>query len=208
MIYLFILMSYLIGSIPCGLLLAAGSGIDIREQGSGNIGATNVSRLMGKRLGILTLLGDMAKAAIPMLLAAWLWKKLQLQVDKELLVVLCGGAAFLGHLFPLYLNFQGGKGVATALGVFIVLQPIAILFCLAVFVLVVYLSGFVSAGSLTVGLIMPLVIMLLDGPDLHILLACFIGLGIWMKHLDNIRRLLKGEEKSWKKKEGQEIEVQ
>lgn len=200
MIYLLVIISYLIGSIPCGLVLAAGTGVDIRKQGSGNIGATNVTRLIGKRLGALTLLGDLLKAVVPMLLASWLWTELQLPGDSDLVMVLCGAAVFVGHLFPLYLRFRGGKGVATAMGVFLVLQPLAVLACFVVFVVVVYLSGFVSAGSLAAGLIVPVFVLSLGGPQSHVLLAVFIGLGIWAKHLDNIRRLVKGEEKSWRQK--------
>ena len=119
-------------------------------------------------------------------------------------VSLCGGAAFIGHLFPLYLNFRGGKGVATALGVFIVLEPLAVLISLFLFMAVVYFSGFVSAGSLLVSALLTLWIWLLGGSPYHVFLAFFIGVLIWFKHADNIRRLLAGAEKSWKKKQDKE----
>ena len=203
MVYLFIIISYLIGSIPTGLVLArVTGGEDIRKSGSGNIGATNVTRLLGKKLGVLTLLGDVLKAVVPMLAAHWFYVKSGAAVspkDMDMAVSLCGGAAFLGHLFPIYLNFRGGKGVATALGVFIVLEPLAVLISLFLFVAVVYFSGFVSVGSLLVSALLTVWIWLLGGSPNHVFLAFFIGVLIWYKHADNIRRLLEGTEKSWKK---------
>jgi glycerol-3-phosphate acyltransferase PlsY len=203
MVYLFIIISYLIGSIPTGLVLALlTGGEDIRKSGSGNIGATNVTRLLGKKLGVLTLLGDVLKAVVPMLAAHWFYVKSGAAVspkDIDMTVSICGGAAFLGHLFPIYLNFRGGKGVATALGVFIVLEPMAILISLFLFIAVVYFSGFVSVGSLLVSALLTVWIWLLGGSPNHVFLAFFIGVLIWYKHADNIRRLLEGTEKSWKK---------
>jgi glycerol-3-phosphate acyltransferase PlsY len=204
MVYLFIIISYLIGSIPTGLVLAKlTGGEDIRKSGSKNIGATNVTRLLGKKLGVLTLLGDVLKAVVPMLAAHWYFVRSGTSVSQDELdmaVSLCGGAAFVGHLFPLYLNFRGGKGVATALGVFIVLEPLAVLASLFVFVAVVYFSGFVSAGSLLVSALLTLWVWLLGGSPHHVFLAFFIGVLIWFKHAENIRHLLEGTEKSCKKK--------
>ena len=205
MIYLFIIISYLIGSIPTGLVLAKVTRKeDIRRSGSGNIGATNVTRLLGKKLGVITLLGDVLKAVLPMLAAHWYFVKSGRPVspdEVDAVVSLCGGAAFLGHLFPIYLNFRGGKGVATALGVFLVLEPLAVLISIFLFLAVVYFSGFVSAGSLMVSALMTVWIWLLGGSPNHVFLAFFIGVLIWFKHAENIRRLLEGAEKSWKKKD-------
>jgi len=208
MVYLFIIISYLIGSIPTGLVLAkVTGGEDIRKSGSGNIGATNVTRLLGKKMGVLTLLGDVFKAVVPMLAAHWYLVQSGISVAPDQLdmaVSLCGGAAFLGHIFPLYLNFRGGKGVATALGVFIVLEPLAVLVSLFLFIAVVYFSGFVSAGSLLVSALLTLWIWLLGGSSYHVFLAFFIGVLIWFKHGENISRLLAGTEKGWKKKKDKE----
>lgn len=205
MLTLFIIISYLVGSIPTGLLVAkATGGGDIRKAGSGNIGATNVTRLLGKKLGLMTLLGDVLKAAIPMLAVSWYFVHTGISLsaqELDLAVSLCGGAAFLGHIFPVYLKFKGGKGVATALGVFIVLEPVAVLISLFLFIGVVYFSGFVSVGSLIVSALMTLWIWLLGGSPYHVFLAFFIAVLIWMKHMDNIKRLLEGTEKSWKKKD-------
>jgi len=202
MIYLFVIISYLVGSVPTGLILSRATGVDIRKSGSGNIGATNVTRLLGKKLGALTLLGDVLKAVIPMLGAYWYLVHSGIAISAEELdiaVTLCGGAAFLGHLFPLYLKFKGGKGVATALGVFIVLEPLAVLISLCIFFAAVIISGFVAVGSLVVSALMTLWIWLLGGTPNHIFLAFFIAVLIWIKHLENISRLLAGTEKSWKK---------
>lgn len=198
--YLLIIVSYLVGSIPFGLLLSKSVGVDVRRAGSGNIGATNVARLLGRKLGAVTLLADMAKGLLPMVVASLLFTRTGLSGDRALWVVFCGGAAFLGHLFPLYLKFKGGKGVATALGVFLYLSPLAVVFNLVVFIAVVYGSGYVSVGSLVVAALMPLLIWFLDGSTVNICLAAFVGLFIWLRHRDNLERLLNHQEKSWKNK--------
>ncbi len=191
-----IVVSYLLGAVPFGLLLSRRSGIDIRSQGSKNIGATNVTRLLGKKLGALTLILDVLKGYAPMFLAALL---VQADPRRDLIIALCGAASVLGHMFPVYLRFKGGKGVATALGAFLYLAPLAVLFCLLVFVAVVWLSGFVSLGSLLGSASMLLWLVLLGVPGWKLWLAGFIVLMIWIKHYQNIERLLKGSEKSWKK---------
>jgi len=186
-----IIISYLLGSIPFGLLFGKLAGVDVRKSGSGNIGATNVNRLLGKKLGIATLICDTGKGFLAMLAAAML-------DAPENTVLLCGLAAFLGHLFPLYLGFTGGKGVATALGVFLFLDPAACGIAVAVFVLLVWMSDFVSVGSLGAAAAMPLVLFVMNAPAERIYLALAVAVLIWIKHHQNIGRLLKGEEKSWK----------
>ena len=189
-----ILIAYLVGSIPFGLVLSRGSGIDIRTQGSGNIGATNVARLLGKKLGALTLLCDIAKGFLPVCLAAPI-------LGQGPALGLVGAATVLGHMFPIYLRFRGGKGVATAFGLFLYLTPWAVAVALLVFLAVVRLSGFVSAGSLAAAVVLPIVIGLSGGAAWLIALALFVAAMIWIKHRANIRRLLDGTEKSWKKDE-------
>lgn len=209
MLFLFVAISYLIGSIPTGLLLSRATGVDIRKSGSGNIGATNVTRLLGKKLGVFTLLGDVLKAVVPMLAVHWYYVRFGITAepqDLDLAVSLCGGGAFLGHMYSVYLKFRGGKGVATALGVFLVLEPIAALISLLLFVGVVYFSGYVAVGSLVVSAMMTLWVWLLKGSPNHVFLAFFIGVLIWLKHADNIRRLFEGTEtnwREWKKKKEQ-----
>lgn len=191
--YLFIFLSYLVGSIPFGLILGKAAGIDVRQNGSGNIGATNVSRLVGKKIGAFTLLLDAGKGLLPMLATSGLG------ADQNT-VLLCGVAAFVGHLYPVYLKFRGGKGVATALGVFLYLDPFSVLICAVAFVAVVALSGYVSVGSLTAAALMPVLILVFRGPGNVVWCALVVALLIWVKHRANIGRLLKREEKSWKKK--------
>lgn len=194
---LFILASYLVGAIPFGVLLSRSSGIDIRTEGSRNIGATNVTRLLGKKLGMLTLLADVAKGYFPMFIVARL---LPDSPEKMTIIALCGAATVLGHMFPVYLGFKGGKGVATGLGVFLFLAPKAVLLCLLVFGAAVGLSGFVSLGSLLGSLAVIPGLWLLHEPAWKIVLASFVVLLIWFKHSQNITRLLRGTEKNWKKK--------
>jgi len=193
-----ILAAYLLGAVPFGLLLSRGSGIDIRTQGSKNIGATNVARLLGKKKGFLTLALDIFKGYAPMFLAALLVREAP---RPELIIALCGAATVLGHMFPVYLRFKGGKGVATALGAFLYLAPLAVLGCLSVFLLTVRLSGFVSLGSLLGSASILLWLVLLAADPWKLWLAAFIVLMIWIKHYQNIGRLLGGTEKSWKKKD-------
>ena len=119
--------AYLVGAIPFGLILSIGSGVDIRSQGSKNIGATNVGRLLGKKLGILTLVADIAKGFLPMFVVAYFLPETP---QKNIIIALCGAATVLGHMFPVYLGFKGGKGVATALGIFLYLAPAGVL-CLS-----------------------------------------------------------------------------
>lgn len=192
-----IVASYLIGAVPFGLLLSRSSGIDIRTQGSCNIGATNVARLLGKKMGILTLLLDVAKGFFPMFVTALI---IGHGPGRNLLIALSGAATVLGHMYPVYLGFKGGKGVATGLGVFLYLAPLSVLFSLLLFIVAVALSGFVSLGSLLASAAIPLWLFLLGEATWKILLSIFIGCMIWFKHVPNIKRLLAGTEKSWKKR--------
>lgn len=192
----FILLSYLIGAVPFGLLLSRGKGINIREHGSKNIGATNVSRLLGKKLGFLTFLFDCAKGYFPMLLAAIL---LEESGDRQTVVALCGAAAVVGHMFPVYLGFKGGKGVATGLGVFLYLAPKTVMLSLVIFIGTVAVTGFVSLASLLASAMVLPCLYFFSEPIWKLLLAGFIVFMIWIKHHENIGRLLKGTEKSFKK---------
>ena len=192
-------LAYLAGSIPFGLLLSLQQGVDVRKSGSRNIGATNVARLMGKKLGVATLLADMAKGYVPMLVAGLVIEPSS--TNYNLIVALCGATAVIGHMFPLYLGFKGGKGVATALGIFLYLAPLSVVFCVAVFIGSVYLSGFVSLGSLLGALTIVPVLYFFGEPSWKLYLAIFVTVMIWIKHHENIRRLLNNTEKSWKKKD-------
>jgi len=196
MAILLLVGSYLLGAVPFGLVVGKIAGIDVRQHGSKNIGATNVSRLLGKRLGVITLILDVLKGFLPMAVAALVLGDGQ---ESRIYVCACGIAAVVGHMFPLYLRFRGGKGVATGLGVFLYLSPLAILISLVLFVAVVAFSGFVSAGSLLASALFPLWLFILGGEKVLILTAAVIAVLIWLKHRENIGRLLQGTEKSWKK---------
>ena len=195
---LLLLAAYLLGSLSGSLLLGRLRGVDIRTQGSGNIGATNVARLLGKKKGVLTLALDIVKGWAPMVLAAPL---VQGEPRRDLIIALCGAAAVLGHMFSVYLSFRGGKGVATALGAFLALSPLAVVGCLVVFLLTVRLSGFVSLGSLAGSAAILLFLPLLGAPPWKLQLAAFIVALIWAKHHENIGRLVRGTEKSWKQRD-------
>jgi glycerol-3-phosphate acyltransferase PlsY len=185
--YILIVFAYLLGSVPVGVLLARIKGTDPRKVGSGNIGATNVMRAAGKVTGALTLAGDILKGLLPVAVAF-------IMEEPVIVVAAAGLAAFLGHLFPLFLGFKGGKGVATALGVYLRLDPFAVFITVIVFVLVLLKWRFVSLGSLVGVAAMPLLLYLLNAPDYYVYLALIIGALIFIKHRDNIRRLLAGTE--------------
>ncbi len=189
-----ILVAYVFGSIPFGLLIGRRiGGTDVRSAGSGNIGATNVGRLLGKKWGLVTLFCDMNKAMIPVGLSKYL---LRGAPNSEVWVSLVGLAAFLGHLFPVYLKFKGGKGVATALGVFLTLAPGAALCAVGLFALSAGLSGYVSVGSLTAASAMPFLVWFFGDSGVYVWLAAVVALCVWIKHRDNIHRLLNRTEKS------------
>lgn len=196
MIILFLLASYLIGAIPFGLLVSMMAGKDVRAEGSKNIGATNVSRVLGKKLGFVTLICDCLKSYLPMYAAASLLPETP---NRDLLVTLCGLMAVIGHIFPVYLGFRGGKGVATGLGMFLYLSPLATGICLGVFLAAVGLTGFVSMGSLLASLCVPFCLVLFEAPLADRYAAVVVVALIWLKHRENIVRLWRREEKSWRK---------
>ncbi len=182
-----LLFSYLLGSIPVGVLLARLRGLDPRTTGSGNIGATNVMRSAGKTLGIATLLGDILKGAVPTLVAS----HYSLPYGA---VAVIGLAAFLGHLFPIYLRFKGGKGVATAVGIFLALSPLAVAADLVIFAFILYRWKYVSLGSLACAALMPVLMRLFGAPREYMILAFLMALLIFWKHRENIVRLRAGTE--------------
>jgi glycerol-3-phosphate acyltransferase PlsY len=186
--------SYLLGSIPFGLVLGKLFGsADVREAGSGNIGATNVARVAGPLAGVLTLLLDAAKGAVAIVLAA------RLSDQSSTWMMIAGLCALVGHCFPIWLGFRGGKGVATAAGVFLVLCPPAFLGATILFLLVVAYWRFVSLGSIAAAAAMPLLIYFLWAPHHAPPYAVTFGslaaaLLIVYKHDANIQRLVQGDE--------------
>lgn len=197
---LLFIVSYLLGSVPFGLLFSKMVGADVRTQGSRNIGATNVNRVLGKKLGLLTLACDLLKGALAVVVAMFM---VTTDETGEVTVVACGLLAVIGHMFPLYIGFKGGKGVATGLGVFLVLSPWSVLISGCVFAATVALSGFVSVGSLLASASLPLWLYFLGESKVVIGGAFVIAFLIWIKHHENVGRLIRGEEKGWKKKHDQ-----
>jgi acyl phosphate:glycerol-3-phosphate acyltransferase len=193
-VLLVVIAGYLLGAVPFGLLLSkVFAGQDVREHGSGNIGATNVSRVAGPTAGILTLALDTCKGAA----AVWLGARLTDHAAAPMMFA--GLAALLGHCFPVWLKLKGGKGVATALGVFLVLCPLAALAAFILFLLVVFFWRYVSLGSLSAAAAMPLLIYFLwapgHAPPLAITLGTiFAAALIFYKHDANMQRLVDGTE--------------
>lgn len=192
-------VSYLLGSIPFGyLLVRIFRGQDVRQTGSGNIGATNVARTGSKGLAIATLLLDALKGYIAVMLAFLLAARALADPGQTYTAAaLAGFCAVLGHMFPVWLRFKGGKGVATALGAFTALAPRAILVALVVFVVVVALTRYISLGSMAGAAVFPFAAWWLNPftrtPSVLVLIAASSFL-IIIRHKDNIRRLLAGSE--------------
>jgi len=193
---LHVVCAYLLGSIPFGVLLTRWRmGVDVRSQGSGNIGATNVARVAGKAWGALVLLLDAAKGALPVACAVALFPDGQGPNVRGFHAGVAL-AAFLGHLFPPWLRFKGGKGVATALGVLLVLEPAAALAGLGAFAVVVGLWRKSSLGSLTGGLLCVTVAFLSARPREYALLALLLFSLMLITHRRNLQRLLERNEPS------------
>lgn len=188
---LLILAAYLLGSIPTGLLLAKAAGVDIRSSGSGNIGATNVYRTLGRTVGILTLVGDCLKGVIPVMAAAYMGMS-----DTWLAAV--GLAAFLGHIYTVFLGFKGGKGVATALGVFLAVSPAAVGSVLVIFVAAVWKWRYISLGSIAAAVAMPGMVAVFDSRPPVVIMTVIISLLVVWKHRENIKRLKAGTESKFK----------
>lgn len=190
-----LVLSYLLGSVPAAWIAGRAAGVDLRTQGSGNLGATNVMRVLGWKVGLAVFLFDAAKGAVPVLLFPRLTG--ETAPDRLLLLGLgCGLAAIIGHVRPVFLGFgKGGKGVATSAGVFIALAPVAMAITLAVFAGVVLASGYVSLGSLTAAVVLVGVLAVTHGVRSPLfLLAVALGVFVFWTHRANIARLRRGEE--------------
>ncbi|MCK9557410.1 MAG: glycerol-3-phosphate 1-O-acyltransferase PlsY [Candidatus Cloacimonetes bacterium] len=192
--YLMLILAYFLGSIPIGLLVARiFYHRDIRKEGSGNIGATNALRQFGTKVGVFVLIMDMMKGVGAVLLARHFWGL------AHPLVSVCGLLVILGHVFSIWLKFKGGKGVATAAGVFAALAPMSLIIAVLVFILVVVRSRYVSLGSILAAVVFAICTYLMEllspKPDWGLLiLTALIVLMIVFRHIENIKRLVKGEE--------------
>ncbi len=190
-----VILSYLLGSVSTGYIIAKYFyKIDLKTVGSGNIGATNVMRALGKKMGIMTLIGDALKGVIPTLFAI-IYKPFPIN---QPLVFFCALFAFLGHLFPFYLKFKGGKGVATALGIAVILFPLQTLLCAIVFFIAVLKTRMVSVGSMLAALSLPVFVSFKAQSGYMVTLSIILSILIVFKHKDNIHRILEGKENKLK----------
>lgn len=206
-----IIGAYLLGSVPFGLLLTRAHGKDLRSIGSGNIGATNVARALGRKWAYVCFAFDVLKGVVPMLATLPLVRALSNQQEAGRVTLLwlwlaVGCAAILGHIFPIYLKFKGGKGVATSFGVALGLWPyftFCALFAIAIWVVVVLLGRYVSLASMVASIAFPLVlivsILLVPGWDYEnlwplLIVAWAIPLMVILRHRENIKRLIAGTE--------------
>lgn len=198
-IILLIALAYFLGSLPNGLYVAKFKGVDIRNQGSKNTGATNVFRVMGAKFGIFVLILDALKGFLPLIIAE------KLGVEGNVLVLI-GVIAVIGHTFSPFLNFKGGKGVATSLGIFLYLAPIPMLITLVMFIVVVGISKYVSLGSILASLMLPILILItpvnekLGNKVVVFIISAILGAYIIYKHKTNIERLKNGTENKFYKK--------
>jgi glycerol-3-phosphate acyltransferase PlsY len=191
---LFLLATFLFGSIPFGRLIGQWvAGIDVTQRGSGNIGATNVARVIGLKWGLLTLLLDGLKGFLPLSLLSFLFPQ------SDAILAITGLSALLGHQYSIYLRFRGGKGFSTALGVYLALSPPACLISLLVFVITVYGWRYVSVGSMVSSCFVPLILLILGASSGLIALTLIMAILICVNHRDNIYRLAQGQERKWEK---------
>jgi glycerol-3-phosphate acyltransferase PlsY len=185
------LLGYFVGSLPLGFLIARGrSGIDLRHVGSGNVGAANVYRSAGRGLGVLVLFVDMAKGASSALLARALFSPSQDHAE-----ALAGLAAIVGHIYPVWLRFVGGKGVAVAFGVFSLLAPLATAIAAAVFVIATSVTRYVSLGSVLATVTLPVVEWTRGAPEAVVVAVSSAAALILFRHRGNIARLVRGTER-------------
>ena len=192
-------LAYTSGSIPFAHLAGLAKSVDLRKQGSGNLGATNVFRVLGWKIGVAVFIADAAKGALPVLL---LPPRMESARDPVLWAIAVGVAAIVGHVRPLFLRFgKGGKGVATAAGVFFALAPVPMLVAFGVFVAIVLATGYVSLGSLISALVLPVLLAITLGTSSTLfIVSTIIAAFVFWTHRANIGRLRRGEENRFGKR--------
>ncbi len=200
------LISYLIGSVPAGYLAGRVAGIDIRKVGSGNIGATNVLRVLGKRYGYPVFLFDFAKGTAAVEISILIFNSTHhAEVSRELCAILAGVSSVIGHSYPVWLGFKGGKGVATSFGVVFGLIPLAALIAVMVWLIIFGTTRYVSVASMTAALALPVTVLvmlyvkLLSGLTLLLFSICLAAIVIW-RHRSNLSRLMSGTEPHFERK--------
>ncbi|HUP89009.1 MAG TPA: glycerol-3-phosphate 1-O-acyltransferase PlsY [Longimicrobiales bacterium] len=190
-----IIAAYFTGAIPTSYIVGRLRGIDLRREGSGNLGATNAFRVLGWRAATPVVIVDIAKGWFPTFFFP-LWDR----SDVALLALAYGAAAIVGHVFSIYVRFKGGKGVATSAGVLLAVAPLAVLIAFIIWAALVFTTGYVSLGSVVAAAILPVVIYLQSGITPILWLAVFLSVFVILKHKANMVRLMRGEEHSFKKK--------
>lgn len=195
--FFLIVIAYLIGSIPTALIISKSFfGVDIRNYGSGNMGATNTFRVLGSKYGTIVMIFDIAKGMLAVALFNFLPHYLHNDWDKTNLMVGLGLAAVLGHIFPIFAQFKGGKGVATLFGMILAVQPVIAISCVGVFLLVLFLTRYVSLSSILAGLCLPVCVLWIWNDDVTIyrIFAVLVAVLIVLTHQKNIIKILRGNE--------------
>ena len=190
-----ILAAYFTGAIPTSYLVGRAKGVDLRQHGSGNLGATNAFRVLGKAAAIPVVIVDILKGWFPTFLFP-LWDR----SDNALFALAYGAAAIVGHVFSIYVKFKGGKGVATSAGVLLALAPVAVLIGLTVWALIVFTTGYVSLASIVAAALLPIVILLVQGTGAIWWLSLGLAAFVIFAHRANLKRLARGEEHSFRKR--------
>jgi glycerol-3-phosphate acyltransferase PlsY len=186
-VFLLSLIAFLMGSIPVGLIVAKIKGVDLRKVGSGNIGATNVLRAIGKGPALITLAGDLLKGFIPVIIGGYI-------LEDSLGTGMIGLSAILGHDFSIFLRFRGGKGVATSLGVLLAFSPVVAVLTIIIWIIIVFMTRYSSLGAIVSFLLLPLNIYVFDYSYNKFVVSIFITLLLLFKHRGNLERLYKGRE--------------
>jgi glycerol-3-phosphate acyltransferase PlsY len=192
-----IIIAYLIGSIPTALIISKHFfNIDIREYGSGNMGATNTFRILGSKFGTIVMIGDMLKGVFAVALYHFLPYYLTNELDRTNFMLGLGIAAVVGHIYPVWAQFKGGKGVATLFGMVLAIQPIVAINCVAVFLAVLFLTRYVSLSSIIAGVALPICVLWIynEKEVFYRVFAVAVAALIVLTHQKNISRLIKGNE--------------
>jgi glycerol-3-phosphate acyltransferase PlsY len=191
--------AYLLGSIPFGKLVARRvAHINITQRGSGNIGATNVARELGITWGLVTLFLDILKGFLPVFLYTHYF--FNAGIEYEICLSIIGLSALLGHQFSIFMGLRGGKGVATAIGIYLAISPLICLAAVIVFILTVYIWDFVSLGSMIAVIIMPFLLVFSGASQPIVTCSIIVAALICLKHKGNITRLIRGKERKWRRK--------
>lgn len=192
-----IITAYLIGSIPTALIISKHFfGVDIREYGSGNMGATNTFRVLGSKFGTIVMIGDMLKGILAVALYNLLPYYLTNELERTNLMIGLGLAAVAGHIYPIWAQFRGGKGVATLFGMLLAIQPVVAASCVGVFLLVLFLTRYVSLSSILAGVALPICVLWIynEKEVFYRVFAVAVAALVVLTHQKNISRLLKGNE--------------